>query len=126
MEHLVAWIPKTGPGLLVFDNLGWLSGILMVIPNALLAFYYARSRRADIVYSSQIGDGHICIPMCIGLFALFKRIEVPPDLTLGVVTIFCACLVHFAFLCIWGRLPRVVGLLCTGAYAYFIFKGFIQ
>ena len=126
IEQLVAWIPKTGPGLLVFDNLGWLSGILMVIPNALLAFYYARSRRADIVYSSQIGDGHICIPMCIGLFALFKRIEVPPDLTLGVVTIFCACLVHFAFLCIWGRLPRVVGLLCTGAYAYFIFKGFIQ
>ena len=49
----------------------WLTGLLMVLPNALLALYYARIKRADIVFSSQIGDGHICIPMCIGLFALF-------------------------------------------------------
>ena len=58
IERLVAWIPKTGPGFIVFDNLGWLSGFLMVLPNALLAVYYARAKRADIVYSSQVGDGH--------------------------------------------------------------------
>ena len=67
IERLVAWIPKTGTGLLVFDNLGWLSGFLMVVPNGLLACYYAYGKRADIVYSSQVGDGHICIPMCIGM-----------------------------------------------------------
>ena len=69
---------------LVFENLGWLSGILMVLPNGMVALYYAKSRRADVVYTSQIGDGHICIPMCIGLFALFKTIQVPPHLNLSV------------------------------------------
>jgi len=29
----------------------------MVLPNALLAFYYGAKRRADIVYASQVGDG---------------------------------------------------------------------
>jgi cation:H+ antiporter len=123
IDQLVAWIPKTGPGLLAFSNLGWLSGILMVIPNALLAFYYARAKRADIVYSSQIGDGHICIPMCIGLFALFSPIAVPLTLDLGVLLIMAACSAHFLFIAIWGRLPRFMGLLCTCAYGYFIYKG---
>lgn len=123
IDQLVAWIPKTGPGLLAFSNLGWLSGILMVIPNALLAFYYARAKRADIVYSSQIGDGHICIPMCIGLFALFSPIAVPSSMNLGVLLILAACGAHFLLLAFWGRLPRFMGLLCTGAYGYFIYKG---
>ena len=124
--QLVDWIPKTGSGLLVFANLGWLSGLLMVIPNALLAIYYAHARRADIVYSSQIGDGHICIPMCIGLFALFARVDVSPAFNLSILTILAVCSVHFIFLSIWGRLPRFMGLLCTAAYGYFIYKGLIQ
>lgn len=123
IDQLVTWIPKAGPGLLAFSNLGWLSGILMVIPNALLAIYYARARRADIVYSSQIGDGHICIPMCIGLFALFSPIAVPSTLDLGVLLTMAACCTHFLFLAIWGRLPRFMGVLCTCAYGYFIYKG---
>ncbi len=126
IERLVDWIPKTGSGWLVFENLGWLSGILMVLPNAILAFYYARSRRADIVYSSQVGDGHICIPMCIGLFALFAPIEVPAYFNLGVITILGACMVHFIFVAIWGRLPRIVGLACTLSYLYFIYSGVIR
>ncbi len=126
IDQLVAWIPKTGTGLFVFSNLGWLSGILMVIPNALLAVYYAHARRADIVFSSQIGDGHICIPMCIGLFALFARIAVPPALSLGILTILAVCSVHFVFLSVWGRLPRVMGLLCIGAYGFFIYRGLLQ
>jgi cation:H+ antiporter len=125
IDRLIAWIPKTGPGLLAFSNLGWLSGILMVIPNALLAIYYAHVRRADIVYSSQVGDGHICIPMCIGLFALFSPIAVPSTLDLGVVLIMAACCVHFVFLAVTGSLPRVMGVLCTGAYGYFIYKGLL-
>lgn len=126
IERLVAWIPKGGSGWLVFDNLGWLSGLLMVLPNGLLAIYYAQSKRADIVYSSQVGDGHICIPMCIGLFALFAQIEIPDYFKLSVMTIFGACLVHLLFVSIWGRLPRFVGLIGTGSYVYFLYKGFIS
>ena len=126
IEQLVAWIPKHGSGLLVFDNLGWLSGILMVLPNALLAVYYAHARRADIVYSSQIGDGHICIPMCIGLFALFSPMAMPDYFNLGVVTILAACLIHFFFVAVLGRLPRFAGFGFTAAYAFFVYKGLIQ
>jgi len=126
IERLVGWIPKSGSGWLVFDNLGWLSGLLMVLPNALLAFYYARAKRADIVYSSQIGDGHICIPMCIGLFALFTQIEIPSYLNLGVITILGACLAHFMFVSILGRLPRFMGLICTASYFYFFYKGLVR
>lgn len=126
IERLVAWIPKTGPGILVIANIGWLSGLLMVLPNALLAFYYAYMKRADIVYSSQIGDGHICIPMCIGLFALFGRIEIPTYLNLGVIIIMAACLAHFMFIGFMGRLPRLIGLVGTVAYAYFVYTGLIS
>ncbi len=126
IERLVAWIPQTGSGILVLGNLGWLSGFLMVLPNALLAFYYAYVKRADIVYSSQIGDGHICIPMCIGLFALFGRIEIPTYLNLGVIVIMAACLAHFIFIGLIGRLPRLMGLIGTGAYAYFVYMGLIN
>ena len=126
IERLVAWIPKTGAGLLVFDNLGWLSGILMVIPNGLLACYYAHARRADIVYSSQIGDGHICIPMCIGLFVLFSQITIPEYLDLSVLIIVSACIVHFLCVGFLGRLPRAVGLACVAAYGYFVYTGLIH
>jgi cation:H+ antiporter len=57
-------------------NLGWLSGWLMVVPNALLAFFYAARRRADIAYASQVGDGHICIPLCLGLSAVLGPLTV--------------------------------------------------
>jgi cation:H+ antiporter len=126
IERLVAWIPKTGAGLLVFDNLGWLSGILMVIPNGLLACYYAYAKRADIVYSSQIGDGHICIPMCIGLFVLFSQIQIPEYLNLSVLIIVAASIVHFICIGFLGRLPRMIGLVCVGAYSYFVYTGLIQ
>ncbi|MGD9006321.1 MAG: hypothetical protein PVG41_00305 [Desulfobacteraceae bacterium] len=126
IERLVAWIPKTGAGLLVVDNLGWLSGILMVVPNGLLACYYAYAKRADIVYSSQIGDGHICIPMCIGLFVLFSQIQIPQYLDLSVLIIVSACIVHFLCVGFLGRLPRAVGLACVVAYGYFVYTGLIQ
>ncbi|MFZ1985688.1 MAG: hypothetical protein WAU91_14815, partial [Desulfatitalea sp.] len=125
INRLVAWIPRSGSGFLVFDNIGWLSGLLMVLPNALLAFYYARSKRADIVYSSQVGDGHICIPMCIGLFALFGQIRIPSYFNLGVMIILSAGAVHFLFVSIWGRLPRFMGLVFAAAYAFFLYKGIL-
>ena len=107
IERLVAWIPRTGPGFFVFENLGWLSGILMVLPNGMVALYYAKAQRADVVYTSQIGDGHICIPMCVGLFALFNTIQAPAQLNLSVGIILVAGLLHFAFVAFWGGYPEV-------------------
>jgi cation:H+ antiporter len=126
IERLVAWIPHTGPGFLVLDNLGWLSGLLMVLPNGLLALYYAHIKRADIVYSSQIGDGHICIPMCIGLFALFNPINIPSYFHLGIILIGAAGLVHLFFVAFLGRLPRLMGLVFAAAYGFFLYRGILM
>ena len=125
IEALVAWIPRTGPGLLVFANLGWLSGLLMVLPNAMLALYYGFNHRPDVVYSSQIGDGHICIPMCVGIFALFQPIRVVSYFQPAAIILLAAGVVHFACVAFWGRLPRAVGALLTGAYFLFIYQGLL-
>ncbi|MCP3951921.1 MAG: sodium:calcium symporter [Desulfobacterales bacterium] len=126
IENLVAWIPKTGSGFFNYSRLGWLSGLLMVIPNAMLALYYAYRQRPAVVLSSQVGDGHICIPMCIGLFALFSPIGIVPYFQTGVFLILGACLVQLVFLGILGRLPRVVGALLVGSYFVFLYKGLIS
>ena len=125
IERLVAWMPKTGTGILVFANVGWLSGMLMTLPNALPAFYYARQHRADIVYSSQIGDGHICIPMCIGLTAIFSQIQPSAYTTMAIALIVSACMLHLMFLTFWGRLPRFMGMVFAGAYGVFLYKGLL-
>jgi cation:H+ antiporter len=126
IENLVAWIPKTGSGFFNYSRLGWLSGLLMVIPNAMLALYYAYRQRPAVVLSSQIGDGHICIPMCLGLFALFSPIGIVPYFQTGVFLILGACGVQLLFLGILGRLPRVVGALMVGSYFVFLYKGLIS
>jgi cation:H+ antiporter len=126
IDKLVAWVPRTGSGILVFSNLGWLSGMLMVLPNAFLALFYAWRKRADIVYSSQVGDGHICIPLCIGLFALFAPIQIPTYFNLSIAIIAAAVSAHFLFLSIWGRLPRLMGVLFAAAYGYFLYEGIIR
>ena len=123
IDRLVAWVMALGPGFILYDQLGILSGCLMVLPNAVLAAYYAWARRADIVYSSQVGDGHICIPMCIGLFALFSVIRVPDQMTLGILVILGAGLLHLFFVAILGRLPRFMGALLTAAYGAFLYTG---
>lgn len=126
IESLVSWISMNKSGIFVFSNLGWLSGLLMVVPNTLLAFYYAHARRADIVLSSQVGDGHICIPMCIGLFALFAPINVSVAHDIGMMTIIAICLLQLVFLTLFGRLPRAMGFFSVTIYGYFIYNGLIK
>ncbi|MFA6920510.1 MAG: sodium:calcium symporter [Gallionella sp.] len=126
VDHLVAWVSKTDNPIISFSKLGWFSGILMVLPNAFIALYYARIGRQDIVLSSQIGDGHICIPMCIGLFALFNPIRVPDFFQTGAYVILGAGLVHFLSVAIIGRVPRLVGAGLIGGYALFLYQGLIQ
>ena len=126
VDHLVQWVTTSNIPYLSFAKLGWFSGLLMVVPNAILAVYYTRIGRQDIVLSSQIGDGHICIPMCIGLFALFNSIRIPHFFQAGVLVILGAGLVHFLCLVFLKRVPRTVGYGLVGAYALFLYKGLIQ
>ena len=126
VDHLVEWFSTTKNPYFSFAKLGWFSGLLMVVPNAFLALYYTRINRQDIVLSSQVGDGHICIPMCIGLFAVFNPIQVPDFFHMGAYIILGAGAVHFLSIAFIGRIPRFVGFGLIGGYALFLYKGLIQ
>ena len=125
IEGLIQWIFAHGKGFFSKPNLGLLSGILMVMPNAVLALYYSAVHRSDIAYSSQIGDCHICIPLCIGIFAVFSTIRVPANVEAGIFIIMGAAAGHFLFLAFMKRLPRFAGVFLVGLYAFFIYKEII-
>jgi cation:H+ antiporter len=123
VDYLVQWVNTAHNPYIKPAYLGWFSGVIMVVPNALLALYYAHVGRQDIVVTSQVGDGHICIPMCMGLYALLHNIPIPPFFQLGVLIIFAAGALNFLSIAVWGRLPRVVGALLLCGYAVFLYKG---
>jgi len=126
VDHLVGWVSRAEGEYINFAHLGWLSGALMVLPNAFLALYYSRIGRQDIVLSSQIGDGHICIPMGIGLFSLFNPIQVPGFFQTGIFIILGAGAIHFLSVAFMGRVPRFMGVGLVGAYGLFLYQGIIQ
>ena len=126
IDGLVAWISSIHSGFISAQHLGWLSGWLMVVPNGLLALYYGWKGQAEIVYASQVGDGHICIPLCVGLYALLKDMPVPPFFQLGMLLLIGATLVHFLFVALSGKLPRFMGLVLTASYGYFIYQGLLR
>jgi cation:H+ antiporter len=95
----------------------------MVLPNALLAFFYAARKRAEVVYASQVGDGHICVPFGIGLFAIFKPLPMPAHAELGLMLLIAGAGLHSLFLLITGGLPRWAGWLFVAAYAAFVVRG---
>ncbi len=122
-DWLVSWLSRIPTGFISVKQIGWLSGWLMVLPNGLLAFYYAWKRKAEIVYTSQVGDGHICIPLCIGIFALYKPVVVPAFFETGMILLVAATVLHFILIAVLGRLPRIFGLGLTLGYAIFVYKG---
>jgi len=123
IDGLVDCITLRGKGWLSVKYLGILSGILMVVPNGLLAFYYIARGRADIAYSSQMGDCHICIPLCIGLYALFSPITLPPSFFPGIIAILGAGCTHLFFAAFTGRIPRIIGGVLTMGYVFFFYRG---
>jgi cation:H+ antiporter len=122
-DWLVDWLSGIHTGFVSAKHLGWLSGWLMVLPNGLLAFYYARRGNPEVVYTSQVGDGHISIPLCIGIFALYRPIQVPSFFQTGMIILLVAAALHFLCVAILGRLPRFLGWFLTGAYAVFLYQG---
>lgn len=123
IDWLVSWLGAQEGSFINARNLGWLSGWLMVIPNALLAFYYAARGRADVTFASQIGDGHICIPLCIGLAALITPIAVPATFEAGIAILLLASIVHAVCIGLTNGLPRWMGWPLVAGYAWFVAKG---
>jgi len=124
-DWLVAWISAQKGGFVSAEHLGWLSGWLMVLPNALLALYWGWKRRADVVYTSQVGDGHISIPLCLGLYAVLMPASVPAAFASGLLLLLGAGVLHAFCLLIFGGLPRWAGALLVAAYGWFVWDGLI-
>jgi cation:H+ antiporter len=95
----------------------------MVVPNGLLAFYYGWRGNPEVVYTSQIGDGHICIPLCLGVYALYRPMQFQPFFETGLFMLLGAAAAHFVIVALFGRLPRLLGWVLTAAYAVFLYKG---
>lgn len=123
VDGLVQWLSTRESGWLSLRYVGWLSGWLMVVPNAVPAFYYGAKRRADVVYSSQVGDGHICIPLCIGLFALISPVATPAFLLPAVALICGMAFLHVVVVGVMGRLPRVLSAILIAGYIAFVVYG---
>lgn len=121
VDGVVSAIMQAEDGFFSGAQLGLLTGWLMVLPNAVLAFYYAWKRRGDVVYSSQVGDGHICIPLCIGLFAIFRPMPLPGFFQDALLFLSAVALVHLVCVVLLRGLPRLVafGLLAIYAYALY-------
>ncbi len=125
-DWMVNWVSGLPSGLISAKYLGWLSGWLMVLPNGLLAFYYAWRGNPEVVYTSQVGDGHISIPLCIGIFAICHPISVPAFFNAGILILSGAALLHVFFVLLLGGLPRFMGWGLTALYALFLVKGLIK
>ena len=126
IDWLVTWLTAQKHGFVSRDNLGWLTGWLMVLPNAVLALYWGWRRRADVVYSSQVGDGHICIPLCLGLFALAQPVLMTGFSDLALALLLGSAVLHGAFLLISGGLPRWAGGVLCLAYGWFVYAGLLS
>ena len=124
-DWLVGWVSHIHTGFVSAKHLGWLSGWLMVLPNALLAVYYAWRKKPEVVYTSQVGDAHVSIPLCLGIFALYHPMVMPAFFHTGMLILLAATGVHFFFVALFGQLPRVAGFALVGGYGYFLWKGLL-
>jgi cation:H+ antiporter len=125
IDWLVNWVTDSAPPGFVKEHLGWVSGWVMVLPNAVLALYYAWRKQPETVYASQVGDSHVSIPLCIGLYALFHTLSMPAHFQMGMLLLMGTTLVHLLFVALIGHLPRLVGLLLVAAYGVFLYQGLL-
>jgi cation:H+ antiporter len=126
IDWLVHWVSADAHEGFVKSHIGWISGWLMVLPNALLAFYYSWRGQPETVYASQVGDSHVSIPLCIGIYALYHTMDVPPFFQVGMFILLGATAVHLFFVTLFGQLPRFIGLLLVAAYGYFLYRGLLN
>jgi cation:H+ antiporter len=123
IDWLNRWLTHRHSGFFSDKYIGWLSGWLGALPNGLLAIYYGWRGYPEIVYTSQVGDGHICIPLCVGIFALYRTFSVPAEFQTGMYILLGATVVHMICVAVFGQLQRIVGIGLVIAYAVFLYKG---
>jgi cation:H+ antiporter len=124
-DWLVHWVQNSVHHGFVKDHFGWVSGWIMVLPNAILAVYYTWRRQPETVYASQVGDCHVSIPLCLGIYALYHTMAMPPFFHVAMFILLGATLVHFFFVAVLGRLPRFAGWALVAAYGFFLWKGLL-
>jgi len=122
IDWLKQWLGHRTQGFLSEKNFGLLSGLLCALPNGLVALYYGWRGNPEIVYTSQVGDGHICIPLCVGIFALFNAFQMPAMFQTGMYILIGATVVHMFCVLAFGQLPRLVGGGLVVAYGFFLYK----
>ncbi|HXB59290.1 MAG TPA: hypothetical protein VNU95_06985 [Candidatus Acidoferrales bacterium] len=122
IDWLVAWVPNCGVKF-VANHPGWLSGWLMVLPNAVMAFYYGARGQPETVYASQVGDCHVSIPLCLGIYTLFHPMTMPSFYHMGMWILFSSTLLHVFFVIFFGRLPKLFGVALLAAYLFFLWNG---
>lgn len=126
LEGLVNWLNTRSTGFISRENLGWLTGWLTVLPNAFLALYYGWRRKPEVVFTSQIGDGHICIPLCVGIYALYQPLALPPVFMSSMYLLAGVTVAQLFFIGVFGRLPRWTGFALILAYGYFLKLGHLN
>jgi len=124
-DWLVTWLQNRHEGFISARYLGWLSGWLMVLPNALLAFYYGWRGQPETVYSSQVGDCHVSIPLCLGVYTIFHTMTMPPFFFLSMWILLVSTLLHMFFVAVFGQLPKFFGWMLVIAYGVFLWKGLL-
>lgn len=121
ISGLVDYLAGIETGFISAQNMGLLTGLLMALPNALLAFYYGSRDQADVVYSAQAGDAHVCIPLCVGLFAVVRPLPLPGDFTPVILMIAGVAAFHVISLALFRRLHRLSGLALVGLYGAYLY-----
>lgn len=124
-DWLVTWLQNRHIGFISVKYLGWLSGWLMVLPNALLAVYYRWRGQPETVYASQVGDCHISIPLCLGVYCLYHTMPLPAFFHIGMFILLGATLLHILFVAIFGKLPWFIGVILVATYGYFLATGLL-
>jgi cation:H+ antiporter len=124
IDWLVTWVPNC-PVHFIATHPGWLSGWLMVLPNAVLAFYYGWRGQPETVYASQVGDCHVSIPLCLGVYTMFHTMAMPSYFYFGMWILLISTLLHILFVALLGRLPRIFGVILVVTYIVFLWKGLL-
>ena len=125
IDWLVQWVANHAHDGFIRNHLGWVSGWLMVLPNAMLAGYYGWRGQPETVYASQVGDSHVSIPLCLGIYALYHAMVMPPFFHVAMFILLGATLVHLFFVAVLGRLPRFAGVALVAAYIGFLILGLL-
>ena len=122
VEGVVSAIVASDSEILNKNHLGLLTGFLMILPNALLAIYYSVRKQPEVVYTSQVGDAHICVPLCLGAFAIFRSIPTTDFLQQGLLLLVGVGTLHVVCILFFQRLPRLVACGLIVLYGWILYS----